>query len=125
MVSGRRATAPVAVVVAAGLGALLFTVDPAGSRLFPPCIFHLTTGLQCPGCGLTRAVHLLFHGDLAGALALNSLLPLYALLLGALLAGWLWREVKGHTPRVLQIRASLITASGLTMIAFGVMRNLV
>lgn len=30
-----------------------------------PCLFHLMTGLYCPGCGGTRAVRALFRGDLA------------------------------------------------------------
>ena len=28
-----------------------------------PCIFHLLTGLYCPGCGGTRAVKYLLQGD--------------------------------------------------------------
>lgn len=28
----------------------------------PPCLFHVVTGLHCPGCGGTRAVVLLFSG---------------------------------------------------------------
>ena len=30
-----------------------------------PCLFHLMTGLYCPGCGGTRAVRALLRGDLA------------------------------------------------------------
>lgn len=29
-----------------------------------PCLFHLYTGLYCPGCGGTRAVKALIRGDL-------------------------------------------------------------
>ncbi len=28
-----------------------------------PCIFHAVTGLYCPGCGGTRAVEMLFQGE--------------------------------------------------------------
>ena len=41
---------------------------------FPPCIFHFITHLYCPGCGSTRAVYRLLHGDVAGSLSANILL---------------------------------------------------
>lgn len=33
-------------------------------HLTVPCIFLLVTGLYCPGCGGTRAVDALFHGEI-------------------------------------------------------------
>lgn len=53
---------------------LVYRFDPAQVHFFPPCLFRLATGLQCPGCGSTRALHHLLHGDVAGAFRLNSLL---------------------------------------------------
>lgn len=32
---------------------------------------HTLTGLQCPGCGISRATHAMLHGNLAEALAYN------------------------------------------------------
>jgi Protein of unknown function (DUF2752). len=32
-----------------------------------PCLFHLLTGLYCPGCGGTRAVIYLFQGQFAAS----------------------------------------------------------
>ncbi|MFT4196404.1 MAG: DUF2752 domain-containing protein [Pseudoxanthomonas sp.] len=71
----------------AGAGVwVLRNIDPgaAGSPL-PKCIFHETTGCWCIGCGLTRALHALVHGDLVTAFAMNPLamlaLPLLPLLL--------------------------------------------
>ena len=29
-----------------------------------PCLFHLITGFYCPGCGGTRAVKYLLHGQI-------------------------------------------------------------
>ena len=29
-----------------------------------PCLFHLLTGYYCPGCGGTRAIRYLFHGEI-------------------------------------------------------------
>ncbi len=49
-----------------------------------PCIFHLLTGLYCPGCGVSHMALCLLWGDLAGAFAANGailcLLPLAAVL---------------------------------------------
>ena len=53
--------------------------DPSRAVFFPLCPLHALTGLSCPGCGLTRGFHALFHGDIAAALQLNLLLPVYAL----------------------------------------------
>jgi hypothetical protein len=51
---------------------LLLQFDPnqAGSPL-PPCPFHWLTGLYCPGCGATRALHALLHGDVEKAFSMN------------------------------------------------------
>ncbi|RZA27824.1 MAG: DUF2752 domain-containing protein [Lysobacteraceae bacterium] len=67
------ALAGIAIAVPAGVW-LLWNFDPnAADSRFPPCMFHALTGLFCIGCGLTRALHALVHGDLAGALSMNPL----------------------------------------------------
>ncbi len=53
---------------------LLFSFNPALAPFYPPCPFHLLTGLYCPGCGSLRACHKLLHGNLRGAFGLNPLL---------------------------------------------------
>ena len=54
------------------VGVLLWFFDPnqAGNPL-PPCPSHWLTGLYCPGCGATRALHALLHGDLEKAFSMN------------------------------------------------------
>lgn len=58
---------------------------PGKSAWLPSCLFHRLTGLHCPGCGNTRALHALMHGDIAGAFANNLLLVPALMLLGVLL----------------------------------------
>jgi hypothetical protein len=41
--------------------------------LFPPCAWHRWTGLPCPGCGATRSILRLLHGDVVAGFALNPL----------------------------------------------------
>jgi len=56
------------------------------------CPFKLILGLPCPGCGMTRSVVTLLHGDLAASLHFHPLgLPLVLFLAGlALIDGWAW-----------------------------------
>lgn len=80
-----------AVAVPAGIW-LLRNFDPnAADSPFPPCMFHAFTGYFCIGCGLTRALHALVHGDIAGAISMNPLamlmLPVIPLLV-ATAYGW-------------------------------------
>ncbi|RDZ26231.1 DUF2752 domain-containing protein [Lysobacter silvisoli] len=73
---GWHAAAGAAAVAAAGAGVwVLRRVDPnAPDSPLPGCLFYHFTGLYCPGCGSTRALHGLVHGDLGQFLAMNPLL---------------------------------------------------
>ncbi|MCY9782970.1 DUF2752 domain-containing protein [Nocardiopsis sp. EMB25] len=66
-----------------GLGALALVgatlvhfVDPNEPGNYPTCPWLLLTGTYCPGCGTTRAVALVTHGDILGAASMNPLLVL-------------------------------------------------
>ena len=63
-------------------GALL---PPAWASAGPPlCPFRLVTGLPCPGCGLTRSLVSLLHGDVSAAVCFHPLGPVVASVLLAL-----------------------------------------
>lgn len=57
----------------AGAIAVLFFFDPARNNFFPTCAFHKLTGLYCPGCGATRALYALLHGNFSLAIKDNAL----------------------------------------------------
>src|SRR5258708_21591903 len=63
---------------------ILFNFSPTEHGFYPVCPFHALTGLQCPGCGGTRALYQFLHLHWAGAGRPNGL--------GALLApgAFLW-----------------------------------
>jgi hypothetical protein len=56
------------------------------------CWFRLTTGMPCPGCGMTRAIALLMHGRLGSSLAIN---PFGAVAVGLALLQIPPRAVRG------------------------------
>lgn len=91
---GKLITATLLAAPVAGVGAwLLVRFDPnAAGSPFLPCLFHAFTGLYCPGCGITRALHALVHGDFGQMMAMNPLLPLLLLAVPMLaLQGWGYR----------------------------------
>jgi hypothetical protein len=73
----RALAGPAALFVAtAGACAYIATVDPNHSSAYPQCPTKLLTGLDCPVCGATRAVHSLLRGDVIGAMNHNLLFVL-------------------------------------------------
>ena len=59
-------------VLGAGFISYLFGLSPESLALFP-CPIHLICGVQCPGCGMTRACIALARGDISQALRHNPL----------------------------------------------------
>jgi hypothetical protein len=72
--SARWALSATCISAAAVAAVVLYRFDPSAVHFYPVCPFHALTGLQCPGCGTTRALHHLLHGDVAGAFRLNAML---------------------------------------------------
>ena len=85
LLAASAALAPVAPGAEAGLSV-------AGQRLPELCTLKATTGVPCPGCGLTRSWVSALHGDAAASLGhhpLGWLVLLYALAQGARHGAWL------------------------------------
>lgn len=59
------------------VAATVYNYPPSEYGFYPKCLFHLLTGMHCPGCGATRAVGALVQGDLPQALAYNVLLVVF------------------------------------------------
>ena len=86
--------------ITAGLSAYVYAVDPNEYAVFPACPLHAATGLDCPVCGSTRAMHALFHGDLGGALSHNVLLIVLLPVLAYLFVAWTAGRVGYTLPRL-------------------------
>jgi hypothetical protein len=65
-----------------------FFFNPTTHAFYPVCQFHRLTGLNCPGCGATRALYALLHGEVSTALRDNGLFIL-ALAAAGLRGIWL------------------------------------
>lgn len=70
-----------------GIAIVVYFFNPATHHFYPECQFHRLTGLNCPGCGMTRAVYALLHGEFLTALRDNALFTMIPALL-ALRGGW-------------------------------------
>lgn len=77
-----RGIAALWLVLGISAGVILFFFDPAANRLYPPCPFRSLTGLLCPGCGSTRALHQLLHGEIIAAIKLSPMLVVVSPILG-------------------------------------------
>jgi Protein of unknown function (DUF2752) len=111
------------VAVPAGL-VLLYRVPPTEQSYYPHCVFHTLTGLHCPGCGATRSLHALLHGDLAQAAAYNVLF----LLLLPLLVYWgsrtWWSLLTGRPMPTLRLSPWAYRLLLGALLAFWILRNL-
>src|SRR5450631_1127093 len=77
----------VAGAVFAGAGAVVFFFNPSTHGFYPICLLHELTGWNCPGCGGTRSVYALLHGNVALALKDNAL---FVLLIPAVAMRGVW-----------------------------------
>ncbi len=121
--AGGRVWIAAALLTVLGAGVVLFCFDPAKVRLFPACFFHLTTGWHCPGCGGTRAMHQLLHGNLQAAFHLNALLVLSLPLMGWQLTAVVAGRFR-QAPGVPSLSAQWLWLFLALAVAFGVLRNL-
>jgi hypothetical protein len=69
-----QAAAPITLLVLASV--LLLHFSPEQYSLYPQCPIYYYFGILCPGCGTTRAIAALLHGNVNQALRLNPLTTL-------------------------------------------------
>jgi hypothetical protein len=111
-----------------GASGFLFAVDPSRHAVYPECLLYNATGIYCAGCGATRAMYALLHGQFLVALHDNALfvalLPLFLYLAGAYaVKAWrvdAWPAIPVDLPKLGGRGAALFAM----MIAFMVLRNL-
>jgi hypothetical protein len=111
-----------ALAVPAGLF-LLYRFEPSADSFYPRCLFHTATGLHCPGCGTTRCLHSLLHGEFRQAAAYNALtlLALPFLVYSAARGGLAF--LRGTRPRARPLPGWAYVVLIGVVLAFWVLRN--
>ena len=107
----------------AAVGLFLFAFNPSNFAFFPKCPFRTLTGLQCPGCGSTRAFYQLLHLHPVVAFKLN---PLMVLTLPFIVYGFLGftrSALTGRPQRHLFIPPIYLWAWLVLLIFFWIFRN--
>lgn len=120
---GLRLAVIVLSIMVAGIAAVVFFFNPATHKFYPVCQFHRLTGLNCPGCGMTRALYALLHGDLATAMHDNALLVIG--LLGLLVRGaWFALKSPGERAVLSFIPGRWLGPLLISALIFTILRNL-
>ena len=107
----------------AGAGAVVYFFNPSTHGFYPICLFHKLTGWNCPGCGGTRSVYALLHGNVALALKDNAL---FVVLLAAAAAHGIWFAVKKIRRRPAErfLPVGVLWAALAIAVVFTLLRNL-
>ncbi len=112
-----RAIAPLAVIACAAAVLLLF--PPEQYSFYLQCPFYHYLHLECPGCGTTRALAALLHGNIAEAFRLNPLTTLLAAPAAVYAALFYRNPIRLSHPPPPAIYATLTAA-----VVFTIIRNL-
>ena len=90
-----------------------------------PCIFHLLTGLYCPGCGAGRACYSLLHLRFKDALSYNPLMtlliPLICLYIMVRVIDWM---ITGGNHVDGKISVKLLVWTLVLVFIYGALRNI-
>lgn len=119
----RRFAAAGVAVMTAGAG-FIWYFEPTKAGFFPVCPMFAFTGFACPGCGLTRGFHALFHGDIAAAMGFNALIPLFVGIFGFLFATMLYVALRGKPFPRWSISLPALWGFLFLLIGFGIVRNI-
>jgi hypothetical protein len=98
-------------------------IDPEAGDLPLRCPFLAVTGLYCPGCGVSRALHRLAIGDPLGAISFN-VMAMAALAVGIVWVASAMLTSAGLRREPIRLPGRVVVALPWVVIAFWVGRNI-
>lgn len=97
-------------------------VDPTEAPLYPKCPLLSASGLHCPTCGASRALHALVHGEWQVALDRNAFVVGAFPLVGTYLIAHVFQlRLRKCAP---EFPTRLVLTAVILMLAFGIARNI-
>ncbi len=103
--------------------AVVYHFSPSQYSFYPRCLFYATTHWLCPGCGSTRALYYLLHGDWRAALHYNAMFTLLAPVLLAWSIYCFYHAMRyDRLPRV-AIPRSVMVGMAAAVLLFTITRN--
>ncbi len=98
-------------------------VELMGQRSPMICLFHWWTDLDCPGCGMTRAVLSFFSGSLSLSFYFHPLGPYVGLLICYLFLVSFKRDYVFNIKNIIPQKWSLSCL--IIVVAWGILRNVI
>lgn len=107
----------------------VYRFNPGINRIALVCSFYGTTGLYCPGCGMTRSLYAIMNGHFGEAFSYNPLWPFYSLLMLGSLSLWFYFLLTGKNPfipvnRFLAKHSCYCIITAIAIILFWILRNI-
>lgn len=93
-------------------------------QLVGNCAFYTVTGKYCPGCGNTRSVRCMLHGDFLLALRMNLTMP-FLTVLGALFYIEMIFDVLGKKIRLVPRKIWLLAVVMAFFLVYFIARNFI
>ncbi|HQX55291.1 MAG TPA: DUF2752 domain-containing protein [Pyrinomonadaceae bacterium] len=126
------AISPLSERILAGAGASAIAVgsalvayfDPTKISVLPICPLFSVTGIACPGCGLTRGFHALFHGDIISAIDFNLLVPVWAVIFAYVVLSLSLLSIRGRGLRMWVTDPKFLWGFLIVLVIFGILRNI-
>lgn len=119
-----RISAAAGVAALVGGSAVVSYFDPTQTHFLPVCPLFALTGFACPGCGLTRAFHALFHGDIITAIDFNALTPVWAVIFVYVAVSLTLMAIRGKGLPMWPTNPRFVSVFATILLTFGVLRNI-